>query len=71
MSLLDVIISMYNTYCPFAGTYIGDAVLWLILNTPNFFMGMFFTDSNTGLAPWWAIAIDNMIDDLGVLKGDH
>lgn len=71
MNLLDFIIYLYNTNCPIAHTWLGDMILWLALHSPFHYVGQFFRDASTGLAQGWAIVVDDLIDALGVPKGDH
>lgn len=70
MSLLEFITYLYNAYCPIAHTLLGDVILWLALHSPYHYVGQFFHDAS-GMAQGWAVVVDDLIDALGVPKGDH
>lgn len=70
MDLLEYIRWYFLNNCPLAGTFIGELIYWLVLHTSWAFFGQFFQDA-PGHATGWAIVLDNLVDQLGIVKIDH
>lgn len=70
--VMSLVVWLYFTYCDAAGDVSNLAHLSDVLNL-RAFAGQFWQEAN-GLAQWWAIIIDNLIDLIDPypsIRGDH
>ena len=67
------ILWLYTHFCPDPNSPANLDHLWAVLRLEDF-AGAYWQDATSGMAAWWAVIIDNLldlVDPYPSIRGDH